>query len=76
MKDSDLFLKMSLYGSTYTEAIEILTSSSKKWEYPVGWGRDLQAEHERYLVEEHFKRPVIITGYPKEIKAFLHEAER
>jgi asparaginyl-tRNA synthetase len=55
---------------TYTEAVSILTSSSKKWEYPVGWGRDLQAEHERYLVEEHFKRPVILTDYPKEIKAF------
>jgi asparaginyl-tRNA synthetase len=55
---------------TYTEAVEILTSSGKKWEYQVGWGRDLQAEHERYLVEEHFKRPVILTDYPKEIKAF------
>ena len=55
---------------TYTEAVSILTSSGKKWDYPVGWGRDLQAEHERYLVEEHFKRPVILTDYPKEIKAF------
>ena len=55
---------------TYTEAVSILTSSEKKWEYQVGWGRDLQAEHERYLVEEHFKRPVILTDYPKEIKAF------
>jgi asparaginyl-tRNA synthetase len=55
---------------TYTEAVEILTNSGKKWEYLVGWGRDLQAEHERYLVEEHFKRPVILTDYPKEIKAF------
>jgi len=55
---------------TYTEAVSILTSSTKKWDYPVGWGRDLQAEHERYLVEEHFKRPVILTDYPKEIKAF------
>jgi asparaginyl-tRNA synthetase len=55
---------------TYTEAMEILTASSKKWEFPVGWGRDLQAEHERYLVEEHFKRPVILTDYPKGIKAF------
>jgi len=55
---------------TYTEAVAILTSSGKKWEYQVGWGRDLQAEHERYLVEEHFKRPVILTDYPKEIKAF------
>ncbi|MDP4222423.1 MAG: asparagine--tRNA ligase [Bacteroidota bacterium] len=56
--------------NTYTEAVEILTAADRKWEYPVGWGRDLQAEHERYLVEEHFKRPVIITDYPKEIKAF------
>ncbi len=55
---------------TYTEAVDILTSAEKKWEFPVGWGRDLQAEHERYLVEQHFKRPVIITGYPKAIKAF------
>jgi asparaginyl-tRNA synthetase len=55
---------------TYTEAIDILTASEKKWEFPVGWGRDLQAEHERYLVEEHFKRPVILTDYPKDIKAF------
>jgi asparaginyl-tRNA synthetase len=55
---------------TYTKAVKILTDSGKKWEYPVDWGRDLQAEHERYLVEEHFKRPVILTDYPKEIKAF------
>jgi asparaginyl-tRNA synthetase len=55
---------------TYTEAVKILTASERKWEYPVGWGRDLQAEHERYLVEEHFKRPVILIDYPKEIKAF------
>jgi asparaginyl-tRNA synthetase len=55
---------------TYTEAISILTASGKNWEYPIGWGKDLQAEHERYLVEQHFKRPVILTDYPKEIKAF------
>lgn len=55
---------------SYTEAVDILTAAPRKWEYQVGWGRDLQAEHERYLVEEHFKRPVIITGYPKDIKAF------
>ena len=55
---------------TYTEAVSILTASGRKWEYQVGWGRDLQAEHERYLVEEHFKRPVILTDYPKDIKAF------
>ena len=55
---------------TYTEAVEILMKSDQKWEFPVGWGTDLQAEHERYLVEKHFKKPVILTGYPKEIKAF------
>jgi asparaginyl-tRNA synthetase len=55
---------------TYTEAVEILSDSGKKWEFPVGWGRDIQAEHERYLVEEHFRKPVILTDYPKEIKAF------
>lgn len=55
---------------TYTEAVSILTAADKKWDYPIGWGRDLQAEHERYLVEVHFKCPVILTDYPKEIKAF------
>ena len=55
---------------TYTEAVEILVKSGKKFEFPVEWGSDLQAEHERYLVEEHFKRPVILTDYPREIKAF------
>jgi asparaginyl-tRNA synthetase len=55
---------------TYTEAMDILTASDRKWDYPVSWGSDLQAEHERYLVEEHYKRPVILTDYPKAIKAF------
>ncbi|MFO7574471.1 MAG: asparagine--tRNA ligase [Bacteroidales bacterium] len=55
---------------SYTEAVEVLTAADRKWEFPVAWGRDLQAEHERYLVEQHYKRPVIITDYPKEIKAF------
>ena len=55
---------------TYTEAVEILMQSGKKFEFPVEWGLDLQAEHERYLVEEHFQRPVILTDYPREIKAF------
>jgi len=55
---------------TYTEGIKILEESGKKFEYPVYWGADLQSEHERYLVEEHFKRPVIMTDYPKEIKSF------
>ena len=55
---------------TYTEGIEILEQAKRKFEFPVKWGIDLQSEHERYLVEEHFKKPVILTGYPKEIKAF------
>ena len=54
----------------YTEGIEILKASGKKFEFPCEWGCDLQSEHERYLVEEHFKRPVILINYPKEIKAF------
>ena len=54
----------------YTEGVEILEKSGKKFEFPVYWGADLQSEHERFLVEEHFKRPVILTDYPKEIKAF------
>jgi len=54
----------------YTEAVKILEAADRKWEYQVGWGRDLQAEHERFLVETHFKRPVILTDYPREIKAF------
>ena len=55
---------------TYTEAIELLLKSGKKFDYPVKWGVDLQTEHERYLTEEVFKRPVFVTDYPKEIKAF------
>ena len=54
----------------YTEAIDILVKSGAKFEYPVSWGVDLQSEHERYLVEQHFGRPVILTDYPKDIKAF------
>ena len=54
----------------YTEGIEILKASGRKFEFPCDWGCDLQSEHERYLVEEHFKRPVILINYPKEIKAF------
>ena len=55
---------------SYTEGIEILKGSGQKFEFPVEWGTDLQSEHERYLVEKHFKRPVILTDYPKEIKSF------
>ena len=57
----------------YTEGIRILEEAAKngvQFEYPVYWGVDLQSEHERYLVEKHFQKPVILTGYPKEIKAF------
>lgn len=55
---------------SYTEGVKILMESGAKFEYPVSWGIDLQSEHERYLVEKHFKRPVILTDYPKDIKAF------
>lgn len=55
---------------TYTEGIKILESADVKWEFPVSWGTDLQSEHERYLVEKHFGKPVILTDYPKDIKAF------
>jgi len=59
------FVRMS-----YTDAVDILMKSAEKWEFQVSWGSDLQAEHERYLVEKHFKKPVILTDYPKSIKAF------
>ena len=55
---------------TYTEAVEILKNCGRTFDYPVEWGIDLQTEHERYLTEEHFKKPVFVTDYPKEIKAF------
>ena len=55
---------------TYTEGIKILEESGEKFEFPVSWGVDLQSEHERYLVEKHFGKPVIMTDYPKDIKAF------
>lgn len=55
---------------SYTEAVEILKNSGAAFEYPVFWGCDLQTEHERYLTEKHFGRPVFVTDYPKEIKAF------
>ncbi|MBX7224572.1 MAG: asparagine--tRNA ligase [Chitinophagales bacterium] len=55
---------------TYTDAVEILKNAKKKFQFPVDWGTDLQSEHERYLVEKHFRKPVILTNYPTEIKAF------
>jgi asparaginyl-tRNA synthetase len=66
----DFILEEKFVRSVYTEAIEILSNSGENFEFPVKWGLDLQAEHERYLVEKHFKRPVILTDYPKDIKAF------
>ena len=64
---------------TYTEAIKILENSKphkqKKFQYHVEWGVDLQSEHERYLVEKHFKKPVILTNYPRSIKAFYMKVD-
>ncbi len=76
MYDKDLLSRLnSVINSdfvriTYTEAIDILNTSGVKFEFPTNWGSDLQSEHERYLVEKHFKKAVIITGYPKKIKPF------
>ena len=74
--DKGLLERLKLVASsdfarvTYTEAIEILEKHNDKFEYKVSWGTDLQTEHERYLTEEIYKRPVFVTDYPKEIKAF------
>ncbi|HRS53683.1 MAG TPA: asparagine--tRNA ligase [Bacteroidales bacterium] len=76
MYDKDLIdrlrsiIKQPFVRLTYTKAIDILINAKQKFEFPVKWGADLQAEHERYLVEKYFENPVIITDYPKEIKAF------
>lgn len=66
----DFVLKHDFKRLGYTEAIDILKSSGAKFEFPVDWGCDLQSEHERFLVEQHFHCPVILTDYPAEIKAF------
>ncbi len=63
-------VKTDFVRLTYTEGIKILEESGEKFEFPVSWGVDLQSEHERYLVEKHFRKPVIMTDYPKDIKAF------
>ena len=76
MYDNDLIERLQFVTEntferlSYTKAIEILEQSGQKFEYHVKWGVDLQSEHERYLVEKHFKKPVILTDYPREIKAF------
>lgn len=61
---------------TYTDAVKILEDASKthKFDYPVKWGIDLQTEHERFLAEQYFKVPTIVTDYPKDIKCLLYEA--
>ena len=64
------FINSDFAKVDYTDAIEILKKATKKFEYPVEWGIDLQSEHERYLAEEHFKAPVVVKNYPKDIKAF------
>jgi asparaginyl-tRNA synthetase len=64
------FVKSSFERMTYTEAIAALEKSGKSFEFPVKWGMDLQSEHERWLTEEHVKRPVVVMNYPKDIKAF------
>jgi asparaginyl-tRNA synthetase len=64
------FINSDFAQVDYTDAVEILKTCGKKFEYPVEWGIDLQSEHERYLAEEHFKSPVVVKNYPKDIKAF------
>lgn len=63
-------VKSDFVRITYTKAIELLKESKKEFQYPVEWGIDLQTEHERYITEEIFKKPVFVSDYPKEIKAF------
>lgn len=70
LNNADNIIKNEFARITYTEAIKLLEKSPKNFEFPVEWGIDLQSEHERYLAEELFKKPVIVTDYPKDIKAF------
>jgi asparaginyl-tRNA synthetase len=64
------FINSSFERIDYTDAIEILKKSKKKFDYAIEWGKDLQTEHERYLTEEHVGRPVVVMNYPEQIKAF------
>lgn len=70
MNRLNILLESEFVRVSYTDSIEILKNADHKFEYQVYWGCDLQTEHERYLTEEHFKKPVFVTDYPKEIKAF------
>ncbi len=75
----EAFVASDFERISYTQAVEILEKSDRDWEFPVGWGLNLQAEHERYLCEEVARRPVVVTDYPKDIKAFymrLNDDER
>lgn len=64
------FVESDFAQVDYTDAIQILIDSGKEFEFPVEWGIDMSSEHERFLAEEHFKAPVIVKNYPKDIKAF------
>jgi asparaginyl-tRNA synthetase len=64
------FVASSFERMSYTDAVAALEQSGRKFEFPVHWGMDMQSEHERWLTEEHLKAPVVVTDYPKEIKAF------
>jgi asparaginyl-tRNA synthetase len=66
----DVLLNESYARVPYDQAVEILLASGRRFEFPVAWGKDLQSEHERYLAEEHFRKPVFLTGYPASIKPF------
>ncbi|HVK16290.1 MAG TPA: asparagine--tRNA ligase [Fimbriiglobus sp.] len=74
--DKDVFTRLEgvlqkpFLRVSYTEAVDILTKAGRAWEYPVGWGNDLQSEHERFLTEQHFKSPVILYDYPRTLKPF------
>jgi len=70
IKRLEHFINSDFAQIDYTDAIEVLLQSGKKFEFPVSWGIDLSSEHERYLAEEHFKSPVVVKNYPKDIKAF------
>ena len=70
MRNLEVIAKAAYVRLPYTEAIELLQRSGKKFEFPIHYGADLQTEHERYLTEEHIKKPVIVFNYPKEIKPF------
>ena len=79
LANADNIINSEFERITYTEAITLLEKAKKKFEFPVEWGIDLQSEHERYLAEDLFKKPVIVSNYPKDIKAFymrLDEGEK